>query len=186
MAFARTRPLTAALAGLFLLGACAAQEEAPAIDCPRVLVDEDVGSLTRFRDGPGRDITDIVATAEFSRIAGACEADEETLRVDLFMRIVAERGAAGTGDGADLPIFMAVVDAERRVISRRVFTERAAFPGNQSRAVLSDAFVVEIPRAPDVPTDSYTIYVGFELTRAEVEFNRQRSRRRGPGDQLRR
>lgn len=177
MAFARTPFPTLALIGLIALGACAGQDDQPTIACPRVLVDEDVGSITRFRDGPGRDITDILATAEFNRIAGACEADEETLRVDLLMEIVAERGAAGGAVGAELPVFMAVVDQNRQVIDRRVFTETARFPGNQNRVAIADAFVVEIPRQPEAATDSYTIYVGFELTRAEVEFNRQRSRR---------
>ena len=165
-----------AMAGVIALAACAAPQAAAPVACPRVLVDEDVGSLTRFRDGGGRDITDIVVQAAIARIAGACEVTDEVVSVEFGIELVAERGAAG-GATVDMPLFVAVIGGDGAVIDRQAFSERAGFEGNRTQVALRDVFVIDIPRQQGVATDSYQIYVGFELSRDEVAYNRaQRAR----------
>lgn len=162
-------------AAALLLAACETQT-AVVVACPRVLVDEDVGNLTRFRDGPGRDITDIVVRSEISRIAGACEVTDEFVNVEFGIELAAERGAAGSGR-VSLPLFVAVVDEAGAVIDRQSFAETADFSGNRSQMVLRDVFTIAIPRQPGAATDSHRIYAGFELTRDEVAYNREQSGR---------
>lgn len=162
-------------AAAFLLAACETQT-ASAVTCPRVLVDEDVGNLTRFRDGPGRDITDIVVRSEISRIAGSCEVRDDVINVEFGLELQVERGAAGSGR-VTLPLFVAVVDEAGNVIDRQAFSEVADFTGNRSQAVLRDVFTIAIPRRPGAATDSHRIYAGFELTRDEVSFNREQTGR---------
>ena len=172
---ARIGGLAALGAAALLLGACETQKPST-VACPRVLVDEDVGNLTRFRDGPGRDITDIVVRSEISRIAGACEVTDEVVNVEFGIELKAERGAAGTGR-VNLPLFVAVVDESGKVIDRQSFSETADFSGNRSQMALRDVFTVAIPRKQGAATDSHRVYVGFELTRDEVTYNREQIKR---------
>ena len=165
-----------ALGGAVALAACAGPQAAAPVACPRVLVDEDVASLTRFREGPGRDITDIVVQAAIARIAGACEVDDEVVSVEFGIELMAERGAAG-GTTVDMPLFVAVIGGDGAVIDRQGFTERAQFQGNRTQVALRDVFVIDIPRQQGVATDSYRIYVGFELSRDEVTYNRAQKAR---------
>ena len=172
---ARIGGLAALGAAALLLAACETQKPTT-VACPRVLVDEDVGNLTRFRDGPGRDITDIVVRSEISRIAGACEVTDEFVNVEFGIELAAERGAAGSGR-VNLPLFVAVVDEGGTVIDRQSFSETADFSGNRSQTVLRDVFTIAIPRKQGAATDSHRIYAGFELTRDEVSYNREQTKR---------
>lgn len=170
--FTKAAGLLALAAAAAILGACATENKATTIACPRVLVDEDVGSLTRFREGPGRDITDIVARGEISRIAGNCEVHDDRVDVEFGIEVKAERGAAGQGT-VSLPLFVAVVDKDGRIVDRQSFSETANFGGNRTQVALRDVFTIAIPRQPGEATDSHRIYVGFQLTHDEVTYNRQ-------------
>ncbi len=64
------RRLASALALLALAGiagACSSKEK-PQAACPAGLIPADSATVTKFRDGPGRDLTDVVSEAEIVNI----------------------------------------------------------------------------------------------------------------------
>ncbi len=159
------------LGGLVALGGCV--EPPPPPDCPSVRVLQDPGTLTRFREGDGRDITDILFQAEFSGVSGDCIVDDNEVSIDFAVRIAAQRGPADTEKRADMNIFMAVQAPDRQILSREEFQIQIPFDGNQTRVVYSDEFEGRIPLPAGESAGGYTVYLGFVLTREELQFNRE-------------
>ncbi len=166
------------LAGLVLV-ACTARE-APVVRCPVTRGLEAAAQLTRFKPGPGRDITDILFEAEFVEISGTCEIDDDEIEVELKLVINASRGAADTSREASFAFILAVVDNDRNFIVhegralRRPFVGLVEFPGNQTRVIYTDKFELTIPKSPAQSADDFLIFISFELSADELEYNRGR------------
>jgi hypothetical protein len=168
------------LAGaLFLLGGCSVfSKPLPAPPCPRVSLVPDVAETVGYRDGPGRDLTDIRYRAAIADAKGDCDYRRETLTANLTVVLLAERGPAlADREPADFDYFVALIDPERHIVSKSVLKGRVVFPSGQNRASFPDEITIGPVRLPsrDVGPD-YTILLGFQLTPEQLEQNR----RQGP------
>ena len=161
---------------------CTARD-AEVVRCPITRGLEDAAQVTRFKPGPGRDITDIIFDAEFAEISGTCEIDDDEIEVELKLVILANRGPADTSRAASFAFILAVVDLERNFLVhngkalRRRFDGRVEFPGNQSRVAYTDEFELTIPLIPGQSADDFLIFISFELSAGELAYNRSRLRR---------
>jgi len=160
---------------LLILAGCV--EPPPPVDCPAVRVLQDPGTLTRFQPGNGRDITDILFQAEFTGVAGDCVVEETDVAIDFSVQITAQRGPADIEKRAAMSIFMAVQDPDLKILSREALEIQIPFDGNQTRVVYSDEFEGRIPLPAGAYAGDYTVYLGFVLTREELQFNREQETR---------
>jgi len=170
------------LAAPLLLGAC---ETLKSIDfnpkpelpppCPRAVVGENAGRLTRF-SGAGKDPANMVFEAEISDLAGSCVYDGDTIQVDLQVQIVAGRGPAATDDKAKFNYFVAVARTDKTILSRDAFDTVIDLPGNQTRNQTVEELEQTIPLAKGESGANLVIVVGFEMTPEELEYNRQQGR----------
>jgi len=167
----RTLPLTGAVLAGLLLQACA--QPPPPVNCPRVRVLQEPGSITRFKEGEGRDITDVLFQAEFAEVTGGCLIEANSIELDFTVEILATRGPADTEKAASMSIFMAVQAPDRTFLQRNTFDIDIVFPGNRSRVSYIDEYAGLIPKTAEQEPDTFTIYVGFELTEEELQFNRE-------------
>ncbi len=143
--------------------------------------------MTRFKPGPGRDITDILFEVVFSEgggSSGKCNIDDDEIEAELKLLIFANRGVADTSRQATFEFFIAIVDQDRNVVyragyraARESFRAQVEFPGNQTRASYSEEFDLIIPKEPGQSADEFLIFIGFVLTPEELEYNRGRLRR---------
>jgi hypothetical protein len=170
------------LAAPLLLGAC---ETLRSIDfnpppelpppCPRAVVGENAGRLTRF-NGAGKDPANVVFEAEIADLAGSCIYDGDTIEVDMQIQLVAGRGPAATDDKARFNYFVAVARTDKTVLSRDAFDTVIELPGNQTRNETVEEIEQTIPLAKDETGANLVIVVGIEMTSDELEFNRQQGR----------
>lgn len=174
MRFARLSvPLLAAVAAAVLLSAC--NRTPPA--CPRATILGDGASVTKFRDGSGRDLTDVVARAEIVDASVECDYNRNGVDVAMQIAIAATRGPADRARMADFDYFVAVADAQRNILAKEVFRVRVAFPETQNRVGTIEQIEPHIPLRNRAEGVSYQIVVGFQLTPEELEWNRtQRAR----------
>ena len=93
-----------ALVGLTLVG-CKSRTDAGAPPCPKVAVLADASHMTVFRDGPGRDLTDVQFEADLGRIRGECIYNRSSTNVKVDMKLVvsALRGPAPGESSPDGP-----------------------------------------------------------------------------------
>lgn len=153
------------------LAACTGQ--APQA-CPRASVPADVSTVTKFRDGPGRDLTDVVVEGEIVEIAATCRYDRRGVDVSLQVAIAGSRGPADRARAASLDYFVALVDPQQNVVAKEIFRVQIAFPDNQARSGLVDEIEPRIPIADPARASEYQILVGFQLTPEELDWNRRR------------
>ena len=168
---------------LALLAACgpSATERITAAQlCPKALRVQDASTLTRFQPGRGRDATDTLMQASMSDIAVACSARRDRVDVDIVFDIRVAEGPALARIARDrkvsLEYFVAIVDPQRQIVTRRTFNADFQFSGNRTKLQSKEELSQRIPLANPNTGGAYQIAVGFVMTPDEVEFNRRGSR----------
>ena len=145
--------------------------------CPAVFILDDARELTRFKPGPGRDITDILFQAEIVNFVGDCDYDEGRAEIELSVQIRVERGPANKGREVAFEYFVAMPQFQSEAEGKRVFSVAGTFEGNLTRMQYQDDLEMTIP--VKAPTDgaAVEIILGFQLTPDELKFNRSRKQR---------
>jgi hypothetical protein len=161
-------PLLVAIGAATLLAAC--NRTPPA--CPRVTILSEGATVTKFREGQGRDLTDVVAQAQIVDAAVECDYDRRGVDVAMQIAIAAARGPADRARMADFDYFVAVADAQRNILAKEVFRVRIAFPETETRTGTIEQIEPRIPLKNRAEGVSYQIVVGFQLSPEELEWNR--------------
>ncbi len=150
------------------------------LQCPNYFILEDAASITMYRPGDGRDLTDVTARAEMGSVELAClsridnETNSGTLEVDVAPIMAVEMGPANESLAATLPYFVVVTNPDKDILYREELSLDVSFQGNRTRLVARGApTTLEIPITPEIRERYYLIYSGFVLTRDQVEYNRR-------------
>lgn len=145
--------------------------------CPRAGVIPEAATLTKFRPGPGRDLTDVLFAARLTNVQTTCKYDSKGVKVDMRLALVVERGPADRSRKAEFEYFVAIADPSDAILAKERFAMKAEFPGGQRRVGLSDEVELRIPLQAGRSAADDEIVVGFQLTKDEIEFNRRRRKR---------
>jgi hypothetical protein len=166
------RAALAVLALAALAAGCGSSKPEPA--CPRGIIPIDASKITRFRDGPGRDLTDVLVTGNIQNIlVDECKYDKDSVAINNFqLAITADRGPADRSRAADFEYWVAVVDPERKVLKREAFNVHFDFAELNHVGVVVSDLVLRIPMTDIMKAPGYQIVVGFQLTPQELEWNR--------------
>jgi hypothetical protein len=161
---------------LLLAGCSVFSKSTPSPPCPRVLLVPDVGTAVGYREGAGRDITDVRYRATIADAKGDCRYTSDGLSMDMTVTLYAERGPAlGPREPADFEYFVALTDPQRQIVSKAVFKGRVVFPTGQDRVGFPDEITIGPVRLPDRNLGpDYTVLLGFQLTPEQLEENRRR------------
>lgn len=164
------------LAAMLAVTACS--REKPEAACPRGVIPADSASITRFRDGPGRDLTDVVSEGEIVNILVQCKYDKKAVTVDLQIAVTGDRGPADRSRVAEFEYWIAIVDPQQNVVTKQPARVRFQFTDNRTRLgqILSE-LEPYIPLADLNKGPEYQIMVGFQLTPEELAWNRSQKGR---------
>ncbi len=161
---------------LLALSACKAfDKEEPPI-CPRVSALADSIAMTKFRSGPGRDLTDVELKAEMTSYHGSClyDAEAKQMRLTLEVGIDAERRPALAGRRADISYYIAIPAFYPDPQAKQVLPVTLEFSEASNRVHYTDGEVeISIPMADMKDLPKYEVFVGLQLTPEELAFNRQ-------------
>lgn len=181
----KARAAAVAALVLPLLGACsslglggdedaAAAVPAEAPRCPVIEFVSGAEEVTQFREGPGRDLTDVTSRAAFADFAGGCRPGEGRVEVDLNLVLAAEKGPALEGTDAGYRYFVAVAAPDGGILAKQEFDTGVTFQGAQRRAGSIEELTQTIPVAEGARPEDYRILVGFQLTPDQLRYNRER------------
>lgn len=170
---------------LVFLGACSslglggsgdeAQAQATAASrCPRVAFVRDAAEVTRFREGVGRDLTDVTSRAVLADYTGGCTPRDDRVTVDLNLVLAAEQGPASRAGTADYRYFVAIADTAGDILAKQEFDTTVVFPEGQRRAGTVEELTQTIPLEEGATPADYQILVGFQLTPEQLDYNRAR------------
>ena len=169
----------AATAVLFLLvGGCTLFQKPPPGPCPRVSVLGDAAKLVLFRPGPGRDLIDIEFEGEITPLGGGCNYVDRNrvIEMRLELRIAALRGPAAVGPTVEFPYFVAIVGPDQTILVKQVFRSPIAFEKNRRRAGALEQTDQTIPMQAGQTGSDFEVLIGFQLTAAQLDYNRQQRR----------
>ncbi|CAA7613422.1 hypothetical protein [Magnetospirillum sp. UT-4] len=170
---ASLRPFVAALALAPVLASCSILQKKEPPPCPPIYVLGDAGQLTHFRDGKGRDLTDIEFEAEIQGFTGGCTYDEKGAVVDLQVSFTVKRGPADGDRKAEFSYFAAIPLFYPSPAAKAVFPIQVEFPeGNNYLNHTDETVMMRIPVKDKDVIQKYEIYLGFQATAEEIERNR--------------
>ena len=166
------------LAAALLAGCAGSDGKRPRKLCPRVDILEYADELVRFLPGPGRDVTDVVFRTRLVNYRGECEVDKNKVAVALVLEFALERGPANRDSKASFEYFVAIPQFHPQPAGKRRFAVAVEFEKGRSRALYRDEIAVEIPLEQGRASSDFNIFVGCQLSAAELDYN-QRGRRDG-------
>ena len=171
------RPLRMiAAAGAALLAAACSGEPPMAVACPRPGILPDANTVAVFRDGGGRDITDMLVQSQIVDVRVDCSYAKRGTRpsvtLELQVAIAAERGPADRTRRAEVPYFVAIVDAERNVVVKETFIAAFEWVDNRPRVGRVDLWEPYIPLERNMDGPTYQVMIGFQLTADQLAWNR--------------
>lgn len=151
--------------------------------CPRAAILADAESLVRFRDGPGRDLIDVTYVGRLASVSAECKYDVDkktkvgAMTVTATVVMGVERGPANRDRKADFEYFVTLANAQRQPLEKSVFKVTARFPDNVTRLSLTDDPVeLKIPLKAGQTGRDFIVFVGYQLSEADLEYNRERRR----------
>lgn len=156
---------------------CSMMEKAEPPPCPRVSILADAAKTTKFRPGPGRDLTDVVVNAEIGAFTGSCSYKDDAVEVALQVSIDAERGpASAAGKPVDLAYFVAIPAYFPSPKAKAVLPVQVAFPEAANTVRFTDEEVVMTIPLNGEYGDKYEIFLGFQMSGDELDYNRETKR----------
>ena len=172
--------LAAVAAIALIMAGCSNDDAEDKVPCPAAKVLGEPSEVTRFRDGPGRDPTDVVFEARMMRVAGECAYDQDGGDVEVTLAVLMDvtRGPALDGGKVNFRYFVAVAewvqegDQEPTVLSREAFPVDTMIPAGRRGLRYQDQLEITIPRPDNRDVRNYVLYLGFELTQDELSYNR--------------
>lgn len=169
--------LSASLAACDTIGGMTNSDVPP--PCPPVSSLADAARITRFVDGPGRDIIDIDFTGRIEKLTGKCfyELDSDTgegqVRINIKPEFRIERGAANKTRQAAFDYFISYTDDQGNVLDKQIFPYTAKYWKNKQVVKDIDGPIeVTIQLRNGQIGQDFNIYVGFQLSQEELDFNR--------------
>jgi hypothetical protein len=118
-------------------------------------------------------------TGEEIGVSGFCRyVDADPIEMELDIEFALGRGPAADGLTHDYSYFVAVTRRNQAVIEKEVFPLSVTFPEGEDRVIVNEKIdKIVIPRANETISGvNFEIFVGFDLTDKELEYNRSGQR----------
>lgn len=164
----------AALLVLPLLASCSVLEKKEPPPCPPIYLLGDTATLTKYKPGKGRDLTDVEFSAEIKGYSGDCSYDDKGAIVQLQVSFNLTRGPADDDRKAAFEYFLAVPYFYPSPQAKGVFPVETTFPEGQNYARFTDETVtMRIPVKDKEVINKYEVYLGFQTSPEELDANRK-------------
>ena len=174
------RPSVQAAAAVLLAGltGCGMFGSSPQqYDCPSTAAVGDATIQSKFRPGPGRDLTDVQYQVRLVDVTSQCRYDGKGVDVRMRAGFALELGPANPDRNAAYEFFVAITDPSDEIVAKRIFTTPLAFPSNVGYVEHIEELQQRIPLPKGGSAADYKIIVGLQLSEDELEYNRKYERR---------
>jgi hypothetical protein len=164
----------ASLGALLLLLGCSSK----ILNCPVPAILADTQSVTIFRPGTTPDLANELFTASLINATGDCTytARDSTVHASLELTFRATRTPTNEPATYSVPYFVAVHEGAK-IYSKRLYTLKFTFaPGAAVATIKQAPDDVEIKIANGKLPWNYQEMSGFQMTAAQIEYNKAKSR----------
>lgn len=146
--------------------------------CPFVKVLYDAARYVELKDNVEAS-ANVGYTGEIQSITSACQyKSNEPIRVQAHILFELGRGPQASGRSKTYPYWVAVTDRNNGVLAKEWFSLPVTFPEGKDRVYVTESLGgVTIPRRDSkVSGANFEVLIGFDVTPAMADFNRQGKR----------
>ncbi|MCB1555981.1 MAG: hypothetical protein KDJ15_01570 [Alphaproteobacteria bacterium] len=145
--------------------------------CPEVNLVDDLRELNQFTNDSAPYPHEKVSAVSLSGVKSSCARNGNNMVVDMVLSFEGIRGprtAAWRGGAADFvyPYFVAITDSAGTVMTKETFSVTMSYETGQDRATRKESLRQVIPTDGRLFDGTRTIMVGFQLTDAQLAYNR--------------
>ena len=162
------------VAAALALASCAQGDRVPP-PCPEVRVDSATAELVQFRDGPGRAAGDVEYRAELAGFKGSCRVDvDKQVEITMEADFVVTPGPALKVADTPIYFFVAIPQYFPQPAGKQIFgiTYQPSGKTPAPETIHVSDLRVKIPLKKDQSAASFDVYLGLQLTPAQLDFNR--------------
>ena len=169
-----TSLFVASLAVVALSG-CALEPVPP---CPEIRIDSNTASLTVFKSGDGRDLSDIEYQAEIVSFEGTCKFDEGGVEAVMDVDMIVSGGPAVKPGTIEFYYFVPIPRFFPDPVGKKIFSRKHKIPsgGARQERITESNVRIFLPLEDRLTAAGYDIYLGFQLTDEQLRYNRSRTR----------
>lgn len=157
----------------------ASSADGPPEDCPSVEVLPDTRSITYFDDPEGKANGKMIASASLVDIRGGCDYAPNGVSVDIDMIMKGKITHRGRYEGRDdleafmtFPYFVAIMGPDGKLIDKKIMATAMRFKPKVDDLDHAEKITQTIPLPDITQGPKYTITIGFQLNRAQLDYNR--------------
>ncbi len=168
----------AARAVLLALGAALAACTRGELPCPDAKILRDADRVVVFQPGAAAAPQNVQYVGKIEQTQLACSYDQRTyerLDVLLGIQIAAEHPPTVQPAVADLKYFVAIVNLQGELLARKEFALKLPFKPGSAQASTIEKITQTIPLKYPQNGGSLQVWVGFQLSDAELQYNRAHS-----------
>jgi hypothetical protein len=148
----------------------------PALPCPAAKVLRETDRVVRFAPADTPEAGKIQYIAQIADAKLNCSYDPNTyekLTVVMGVQITVARGPVSGPAATDFEYFVAVVNLEGQILGKKIFPLHIEFPPGQNEVSKVEEIDQRIPLKYPQNGSGIEIWTGFQLTDAELKFNRE-------------
>lgn len=147
------------------------------VECPPVTVIEELRTLHQFTEGTTARAENNISTVSIASVKTSCTANDNNLAVDLTVTFEGELGARAKEWNMDTPsfaypYFIATTTPGGTIAAKEVFTATISYERGIGHVVREEKIRQIIPTGGAVYGHDHEILIGFQLTEAELAYNR--------------
>lgn len=149
---------------------------AAAQDCPAIEVLPELNVMHQFIDAKSHRAEDRLSTLKMAGFTSQCKRNESNIIVDLDIRFEGTLGPKASAWNTDrpsfaYPYFVAVATPNGNIMAKEVFGVTVSYSQGQTSIIHTEHIHQIIPAMGEMGGESQ-ILMGFQLTEAELAFNR--------------
>ncbi len=137
--------------------------------CPAATTVPDLATIAHLAPNGGDGA--VQSAGRIASVLSTC--DKEDAGIATFLSI--EMAALRTGPAikhVDLPYFVAIADNSGNILGKEQFIAGLDFPGEAATIRSTEKVTAHLPLKNPQLGNVYTVIVGFQLTKNELDFNR--------------
>lgn len=146
--------------------------------CPEVKVLKELGGISQFNNPANTSAENMIAAARLENVSATCQTAPASVTLEISLDFAGTLGPVGLKDlngqaNYTYPYFLTVISPTGQILSKDVFALSMVYDKGNMSIHKQDRLRQTIPLSPGQDASKFQIVAGFQLSDAELAYNRQ-------------
>ncbi|MCB1532601.1 MAG: hypothetical protein KDJ35_07015 [Alphaproteobacteria bacterium] len=142
-------------------------------NCPQTEIVTELSGYSKFAGDQVTDENQLISRAHMTGIEATCTSNERSMTVDMTLTFRGMSGPAGSGQSAhNYPFFVAITSPSGKILAKEIFSASMDFSTSPLVENYQETLRQVIPLSDPEDGKRHKILVGFQLDKAQLDYNR--------------